>query len=383
MKKICYIATLGTTIESFFIPQLKRLSAEGYQVWLICSPDIPDMAEKLGDGIRYQPVPIPRGISFGGMLRAMRQMRSVFERERFDLIQYSTPNAAFCASWVGKRTGIPIRNYHLMGLRYLASRGLSRALLKEIERISCRSSTHIECVSRSNLEIGVSEGLFSRDKACVVWNGSSGGVDLSRFDGTKRAEYRRAIRERYGIDGDAFVFGFVGRITRDKGVNELLRAFEGLGGGTLLLVGRIEGEEKLDAALLDAARKDPRVIFTGQVSEDAVSQYYGAMDVLILPSYREGFGNVIIEAAAMGTGAIVSDIPGPIDAIEDGVTGVKIPSGDAAALERRMRDCLDGRLTLRSRDCMEYVRRCFDSRELCEHIAERKRALLEDRRLEN
>ena len=377
MKKICYIATLGTTIESFFIPQLKALAEEGFEVWLICSPDIPDMAAKLGAKIRYRPLSIPRGISLGGMLRAMRQMKELFEEEKFDLIQYSTPNAAYCAAWAGKRAGIPIRNYHMMGLRYLGASGMLRRMLKELERQTCARSTHIECVSPSNLHMAIEEGLFAPSKGCVVWNGSSGGVELDRFDGRKRAQYRREVREKLGIPEDETVFGFIGRITRDKGINELLRAFEKLERGDLLLVGRIEDEESLESALLDAARSDPRVIFTGQVPEEEVAHYVCAMDVLLLPSYREGFGNVIIEAAAMGTGAIVSDIPGPTDAIEEGVTGVKVPSGDAEALEERMRDCLEGRLVFRQEDCIDYVRRDFDSRMLCKKIVERKRDLLE------
>ena len=381
MKKICYIATLGTTIESFFIPQMQRLAEEGFDVSLICSPDIPDMAEKLGDRIRYYPLPIPRGISFGGMLRAMREMERLFRRERFDLIQYSTPNAAFCAALAGKRTRIPLRNYHLMGLRYLSSHGVMRAALKAIESVTCALSTHIECVSKSNLQLGIREGLFDDQKACVVWNGSSGGVDLRRFDGAKREEYRREIRQKLGIAQEEFVFGFIGRITKDKGINELLTAYEKLGRGTLLLVGRLEGEERLDSVLLHRARENPKVIFTGQIPEAEVACYDCAMDVLLLPSYREGFGNVVIEAAAMGTGAIVSDIPGPTDAIEEGLTGATVPPADAAALEERMRDCLEGRICLRPEDCMDYVCRCFDSEKLCDKIVQRKKDLLEGKKL--
>lgn len=377
MKKICYIATLGTTIESFFIPQMRYLAEQGFDVSLICSPDIPDMAEKLGQDIHYFPMEIPRGISVGGMLRAMRRMKELFQAEHFDLIQYSTPNAAFCAAWAGKRAGVPIRSYHLMGLRYLGSDGILRSALKEIERITCARSTHIECVSRTNLRLGVEEGLFDKEKACVVWNGSSGGVDLDRFDGGKREEYRKAIRGKLGIPEEAFVFGFIGRITRDKGINELLAAFEKLSGGMLVLVGRLEGEERLDAGLLAEARNDPRVVFTGQVPEAEVARYACAMDVLVLPSYREGFGNVIIEAAAMGTGAIVSNIPGPVDAIEEGITGLTVPVGDAVALEERMRDCLEGNVRMVPRACMDFVRRSFDSAVLLGHIAERKKNLLE------
>ena len=378
-KKICYIATLGTTIESFFVEQLRALAAAGFEVAVICSPDIPDLAEKMGSRVHYLPVSIPRGVSFLGMLRATREIRAILHRERFDLVQYSTPNAAFCASWAAMRERVPVRNYHLMGLRYLGSHGLMRRVLKGIEKLSCRWSTHIECVSPSNLRMGIEEGLFDESKACVVWNGSSGGVDMHEYDSSNREAYRREIREKYGIAPDAFVFGFVGRITRDKGINELLQAFERLEKGTLLMVGRIEGEESLDAGLLERARQDPRVIFTGQVPENEVKKMDCAMDVLMLPSYREGFGNAIIEAAAMGTPAIVSDIPGPIDAISEGVTGLKVPVKDAVALQRAMSDCMDGTVKLSGDACVDYVKNAFDSVELCQKIVERKKRLLDGR----
>ena len=109
-----------------------------------------------------------------------------------------------------------------MGFRYLGFRNITREVFKSIEKITCYLSTHIECVSKTNLELGITEKLFSKDKATVVFNGSTGGVDLKKFNINYRKQWRTELRRKYGIDEKDFVYGFVGRITRDKGINELL-----------------------------------------------------------------------------------------------------------------------------------------------------------------
>ena len=131
IRKICYIVTISPTIRSFFIPQLQYLARYGFEVSVICSQD-DKLAEDLGEEINYIPVDIPRGISFGGSLNAVRKLISIFEREKFDLIQYSTPNAALYASIASRIVGCKIRNYHLMGFRYLGAHRIERFILKTI-----------------------------------------------------------------------------------------------------------------------------------------------------------------------------------------------------------------------------------------------------------
>ena len=372
--KICYVTTLSVSIKAFFVPQLKFLKENGYDVTVICSPD-EGLSAILGEEIRYIPVNIPRGIDLQGSFRAIGELKRVFKREKFDLIQYSTPNAAFYASIASKAVKTRVRNYHLMGFRYLGERGLKRKILYFLEKVACKNSTHIECVSPSNLKLAEDVGLFPKGKGTVVWNGSSGGLDLERFDVKKRAEYRKEIREKYGIADDELVFGFVGRITRDKGVNELLSAFSRFGGARLMMVGRVEEEQSLDKELYEASLKDERIIYTGQVSD--VEKYFSAMDTLVFPSYREGFGNVVMEAAAMGTPAIISDIPGPIDAVRVGKTALTVPPKDATMLLMAMEKMKDESVrNAFASSCAEFVRGAFDERILMKHILERKNTLL-------
>ena len=376
MKKICYVVTISRTIKSFFIPQLKYLAENGYEVTVICSPD-DDIKNVLGNDINYIPVYIARGVEAKSLLGTINKLTDIFKTEKFDIVQYSTPNAAFCAAIAAKRAGIKIRNYHLMGLRYLGMSGAARTVFKLIEKYTCRLSTHIECITPSNLELALNAGLFPREKAVIVWNGSTGGVDMSRFDCSRRSQWRQEIRNEQNIGENEFVFGFVGRITRDKGINEILTAFGGLSGRAgLLLVGPDEGVDTLDKELWENALADKRIVMHDTVTD--IERYYAAMDVLLLPSYREGFGMSIAEAAAVGTPAIVSDIPGPVDVIDKDKTAFIVKVKDAESLRERMQFFLDdpNRAYEMSEDCVEHIRQKFDGKRLCEKILERKEQLL-------
>ena len=373
MKKLCYVVTIPLTIRAFFIPQLKRLAQE-YDVSVVCDHD-PSLQQALGSCVRYIPVAIPRGIHLGKTLFAIRALKKLFRTEHYDLVQYSTPNAAFCAAIAAKTAGIKIRNYHLMGLRYLSAAGIGRWVLKTLEKIACSLSTHIECVSQSNRTLGIQEGLFPEEKAVVVGYGSTGGVDMQCFDIAKKQLWRDEIRERLNIGPEELVFGFAGRITRDKGINELLTAFSQLTDCKCLIVGSQEGIDTLDSALWEAAKENPNVIIHPEVSQ--IAPYYAAMDVLLLPSYREGFGNVVIEAGAMGVASIVSQIPGPTDVVIDGTTGLTVPVKDPAALQQAMVSIrTQAQYKTMGQAAYDFVSSRYDSQWLCEKIAERKQQLL-------
>lgn len=374
MNKICYVVTISSTIRAFFISQLQYLAAHGFDVTVICSDD-GKIAKELGDSIHFHGIDIPRGISAAGSVRAIFQLQFFFREQAFDLIQYSTPNAALYASIAAKLSGCKIRNYHLMGCRFLGAKGLDRWFLKMMDKIACCLSTSIECVSRSNLALGASEGVYPEEKATVVWNGSSGGVDLKRFDIRRREQWRAELRQALGYREDDFVFGFVGRITRDKGINELLEAFFQLDDDSrLFLIGSKEDNGMLDVTLWQKAVDSPKVQIHAPSQE--VEQYYAMIDVLVLPSYREGFGNVVIEAGAMGTPAIVSEIPGPIDAIIPEQTAVAFQPRDADALATAMRRIRKKDVHHMGVAAAVFVAESFDSEVLCRKILERKRALL-------
>lgn len=375
MKKICYIVTLPITIRAFFIPQLKALSEAGMEVSVICSND-DNLQKLLGENINYIPVNIPRGIALLPMLRATRKLCRILKNDKFDLVQFSTPNAALCAAIASRLEHVKIRNYHLMGLRYLGEHGIKRLFLKGLEKITCNLATNIECVSSSNLQMAVEEKLFPLDKGTVIWNGSSGGIDLERFDYKKRDLFRKEIREKCGIEEEEFVYIFAGRITKDKGVNELFEAFFKLTQGRLLMVGKVEEISNLNFQLYNKALSDKRIIFVQPTME--IEKYYCAADVLVLPSYREGFGNVVIEAAAMGTPAIVSKIPGPIDTSVENVTAFWITPHDSQDLLKAMLKSQSQKKMVEDmgKNAIKYVTKSFDQNLLNLKIEQRKKELL-------
>ena len=335
MKKICYITTIPGTLSSFIVPTAEYLVQNtDWDITFICNTD-EHFANEIPEGTHYIPIPLDRGISLGGS-SAMLNMVRIFRREKFDLVQYSTPNAALYASIASSLAGIKRRKYHLMGFRYLGMQGVAKFIFKFIETVTCALSSEIECVSPSNMELGIREHIFPRKKAHVILNGSSAGVDLSRFDISKKPVWRTELREKFNIAESDCVFGFAGRITGDKGINELLKAFfdDDFSGSKLFLIGKIEQEETLDPSLLTQARNDSRLIWHPYVQD--IERYFSLMDVLVLPSYREGFGNIVIEAEAMGVPVIVSDIPGPTDAMLANETGLVVKKADAEDLRRGM-----------------------------------------------
>lgn len=334
MKKICFITTVSITLDSFVLNTAKYIHENtDWDITFICNYD-QQFEEKLPDYIHYIPVKMERGISVGG-IKAIAEMKRIFKREKFDLIQYSTPNASLYASLAGFFAGVPVRLYCQWGMAFVGFSGIKRRIFKALEKLVCSLSTWIEPDSYSNLNFAHEQGLYPQSKGSVIWNGSACGVNLEKFDITKKNQYRKTIREKYRIPSDAFVFGFVGRVTRDKGVNELLEAFRALNDSCyLIMVGPDEVDATINQDLYDWSLKSDMVIYTGYTN--TVEQYLAAMDCYVLPSYREGFGMGVVEAEAMGVPVIVTNIPGPIDAMLDGETGILIPKKNTDELIKAM-----------------------------------------------
>lgn len=333
MKKICFITTVHGTIKSFILKLAEYLHETGeYDISFICNYD-KDFESLLPEYIHYYPVSMKRGINFDG-ITAISKMVHIFKREKFDLVQYSTPNASFYAAIAAKLAKIPVRLYCQWGIVYVGFSGLKRRIFKTIEKLVCSLSTHVEPDSYGNLDFCREEGLYSEKKGSVIWNGSACGVNMQKFDISKKQEWRKKIRQMWHVPEDAFVIGFVGRITRDKGVNELLSAAHTLlkeePNAYVLMVGRTENVDLLNKELFEWAESEPRVLFCG--STTTVEQYLSAMDVYVLPSYREGFGMATLEAEAMGLSVIVTDITGTRNAFIKDKTGLQIPPKDEKML---------------------------------------------------
>lgn len=330
MKKICFVTTISGTIKAFLLDFAQYLvEKNGYDVTFICDND-ESMYSYTNEHIHYIPISIKRGIGFDG-LSVIRQLEKIFKENDFDIVQYATPNASFYASIAAKKVGVKNRLYTHWGSRYMGyDGGLARWLFKTLEKTTCKNSTVIETESFSLLDYSVKDGLYPKDKASVVWNGSACGVKLENYNLRQREVWRAKIRSQYNIPEESVVFGWCGRITRDKGHNELFEAFRQLNNenkkARLLVVGSYDNVDTIDAELFKWAQECEEVIFTGPVPSIEVPEYYSAMDVFCSLSYREGFGLVVIEAAAMNLPGIVTDVPGQIDTIINGETGLLVPA---------------------------------------------------------
>ena len=378
MKKICFITTVSGTLNAFVLNTAKYIHENtDWDITFICNYD-KQFEAKLPDYIHYIPVKMERGINIGG-IKAIAEMKRIFKREKFDLIQYSTPNASLYASVAGRIAKIPVRLYCQWGMVFVGFSGIKRLIFKLEEELVCKLSTWIEPDSKSNLNFAHEQGLYPTDKGSVVWNGSASGVNLKKFDISQKSNYRKSIRSRYGIPDDAFVYGFVGRITRDKGINELLAAYKQLLSDNtyLMLVGREETDDNINIHLFNWSKTAENVIYTGQT--DVVEQYLSAMDCYVLPSYREGFGIGVVEAEAMGVPVIVTNIPGPIDAMADGETGTIVEKKDVRSLLNAMVRLKDdaGLACQYGQKAVKLARDNFEQGEFLKRVLEDRKSLIQ------
>ena len=346
MKKVCMITTVSLTLKVFVVETAKYLHKQcGYDVTLICDND-EEFKKSLPNYIHYTPVHMARGVDITGV-KSIVDFIKVFRDEKFDMVQYSTPNAACYASIAAKIVKVPVRLYCQWGIRYVGMSGISRKIFRAIEKMVCRNSTDIRAVSPMNKAFAVSEGLYPEEKAVVVGKGGTIGVDMKRYDISKKAEYCSAIRKQYDISNEAFVYGFAGRVSADKGCAELLTAFQKITesepDAKLLIVGPMEDDCGVPAEILEWARKSKQVVMTGMVDGSKMNEYYSAMDVLVHPTYREGFGMVLQEAGALGTAMITTKIPGASEVMEDGVSCLLVEPKNVSELESAMKKLITDR----------------------------------------
>ena len=335
-KRICICTTLWSSINNWIIHFLNDYHKRGVDVTIVCNMDEKfelDLKRHY-PFVRTQRMNFPRGINLFGSLKSIWALHRFFQKEKFDLVQYSTPNASMYGAVAAKIAGVPVRLYCQWGMVYVTMTGLKRKVFENIERMVCRFSTHVQPDSKGNLDFCRANGLYDEKKSCVIWNGSAKGLNLEAYDITKKEEYAREIKQQYGIPEDVPVVGFVGRLGREKGCHELFRAFqrvkEQFPTAKLLFVGPIEKQETMEPDMLRYFQNCDDIIKTDRVSH--VEKYTSAMDVYVLPSYREGFGMGVVEASAMGVPVVVTKYPGPSSAMEEGISGYSVPVKDVDLL---------------------------------------------------
>jgi lipopolysaccharide/colanic/teichoic acid biosynthesis glycosyltransferase len=327
----------------FFRGQIARLREAGFRVTFICSPG-PQTAIMAAEGAEIVTIPMQRDIApFSDLLSLWRLWRTL-RRVQPDVANVGTPKAGLLGGIAARLAGVPRRIYTLHGLRLETATGWKRRLLALTERIACRDAHYVRCVGSSLRNRAIELGLVRPEKIYVVGAGSSNGIDCERFRRTpEKLSAANELRRKLDIPDTAPVIGFVGRFTRDKGIRELCGAYRQLKPSfsdlRLLLVGDFEEGDPVDPAIRAQLEGDAGVHFTGMVPDTA--PYYLMMNVLVLPTYREGFGNSPREAGAAGVPAVTTTATGAVDSVLDGVTGRLVPPQDEVALAATLKDLLE------------------------------------------
>ena len=349
--KLIRLTTVAGSLGGMFKGQLRFLNSAYEVVGVASGKKVLDEISAR-EGIRTEHVEMRREIAPWQDLKSLFALTRLFLRERPYIVHANTPKGSLLAMWAAWMTRVPNRIYTVTGLRFETTTGKFRLLLKTMERLTCFFATKVipegDGVKATLLRERITHKPMSK-----ILNGNINGIDLEFFKCTPEICARaKEIRHELGATEDSFVFSFAGRIVRDKGVNELVRAFSRLQkelAGTadvkLLLLGDFEDalDPIADDARAEIFRENSGIFAPGFQSD--LRPYYAATDAFVLPSYREGFPNVVLQAGAMSVPCIVSDISGCNEIIREGENGTIIPPRDADALYCAMKRFYDERKT--------------------------------------
>ncbi len=332
---ILYAGTSPLSVQWFLRGQLGHLREAGFDVTVVTAPGEGLDEARLSEGVETIAAPMVRSISPGRDLVALWRLWRIVGRLRPAITNVGTPKAGLLAGLAAWLSRVPCRVYTLHGLRLETVRGPMRPVLWMAEWIACHAAHRVICVSESVRRKALALDLVAPERAVVLGAGSCNGVDESRCaPGPEISRRARELRHNLGIAAVAPVVAFVGRLTRDKGIPELVDAFSRLRAAfpdlRLLLVGDFEDGDPIDPVLRRNIEAHPGIVRTGFVRD--VYPYYHVADMLVLPTLREGFPNVVLEAHAAGKAVVATRATGVVDAVADGVDGILVPIGDPAAL---------------------------------------------------
>lgn len=319
----------------FLKGQIRYMADHGLDVCVISSPGA--MLDKFGvdERVRVFPVTMRRRITPLADILTLFRLTRLLRRLKPEIVHAHTPKAGLLGMVAATLAQVPIRIYHIHGLPFETALGLRRRLLLASEWLSCRCAHQVLCVSPSVLMIAERAGVCASGHGKVLLSGSINGVDATgEYDPDRLLEEGAATRRRLNIPENDLVIGYVGRIVAEKGVGQLVEAWKVLhrthNGLRLLVVGDTEEQDPLPDQILQALIQEEDVHLVGWVDNPA--NYYMTMNVLALPSHREGFGLTVIEAASMRLPVVASRIAGVVDAVSEGLTGLLVESKDVEGL---------------------------------------------------
>lgn len=331
--KVLHVATVDLTVDKLLRGVLADQARRGWEVHVACNgdPQILDRVARRESLAAYHIVPLTRDWRWASDLRALAILWRLMRRHRFDVVHTSTPKAGLIGNLAARASRSPRVVHTLRGLPYETLTGLRRTITKGAVRVTIATADIVIAISGSIADMAATTGAMTTESAVVLGAGSSNGLDTDRYRAATLHD-RAAARQDLGLSEDEFAVLYVGRICRDKGFEEFVTVSERLHEKhpdvRCLVVGPVEEPDLVDR-LVPSARGVP-IEMAGLV--DDLWRYYAAADVLLFPSYREGFGNAILEAAAVGTTTVAYRATGVVDAVVDGVTGLLVDPHDVDAL---------------------------------------------------
>ena len=336
--KLIRITTVPISLKTLLKGQHRFMSENGFEVVGVSSKGQELEDVKNDENIRVVALEMTRMISPFSDLKSLWKFYKLCKKEKPNIVHSHTPKAGIIGMLGAKLAGVPIRLHTVAGLPLMEEKGIKRKILDFVEKLTYTCATKVYPNSKGLYDFILENKFTSTEKLKVIGNGSSNGIDTSHFDPTLISEQQKQdLRKSLGIKPEDFVFVFVGRIVKDKGINELISAFSKLKtqNSKLLLVGNYERE--LDPLLPETEKiikTNPNIIPVGYQPD--VRPYFAISDCLVFPSYREGFPNVVMQAGAMGLPSIVTDINGCNEIIINQKNGIIIPVKNTEELTKVM-----------------------------------------------
>ena len=333
-KKICFVVSRPGTAESFLKDHILALS-EKFDIYLVANTEEGYNVDI--SGLKHiENIPMVRSINISRDLNALRQLRSYFKKTKFDAVHSVTPKAGLLTALAAKSAGIPVRIHTYTGQVWATRNGAMRSLLKGMDKLISSLNTHLLTDGEGQRQFLISEGVLTENNSKVLGAGSICGANTERFNPSHVERERQ--RTNLGIREEKVVFSFMGRLNDEKGIRELIEAFDSLvtkrKDAFLLIFGRDEGGCLKNIERFSNIRPGENYLYNGPTSTPNLSLQ--ASDIFCLPSYREGFGMSAVEAACLGLPVICSDVYGLKDTIIEGETGLRCKVRDSKSLEEAM-----------------------------------------------
>lgn len=358
--KLIHVFSIFGTAESFFDGQFKYLTDKGYEI-VVVSSDAPNTdAFCKRNSVRFVPLNIPRSVSPMAIAKAVKSICSLIRKENADAVFGHTPVGALCAMIAARLCGVKNRVYYRHGLIYTTMKGLKHTIFKAEEKFVASLATSVINVSHSLSRLAVADGLNKAEKQYVIGHGTCGGIDAQNIFNPLlvNPDNLAKLKEKFELNDADVIFGFCGRICNDKGIPELVDAFEMFQKRhsdvkvKLLFIGRFDTRDGISKEKKLQIESNKDIVISGHIDKAEIPYYYSMLDVFVFPSHREGFGMCVVEASAMEKPILDSRAHGCVDAIVEHETGEYIDlsaEGICKGMEQMLDADLRGKLGMNGR----------------------------------